>query len=224
MSRTREEQRIHMMEWRAKYPEHNRANRLRDQAKRPYIPHPRPRKTAEEIRERQRLYYASRYVSHPKKIFSAEELRDRKNARARLKQAKRRADPIIGPAIKAADRARLEKWRLANPEKVKQMKKMVSLRRSKKITGKVSLSYWLAIVSAFGGVCAVCGKPDKNMHRDHWYPVALGGKHANGNIIPLCGKCNVSKGAKQPHQWLIMQEHGLYNLARIETTRRRLHG
>jgi 5-methylcytosine-specific restriction endonuclease McrA len=56
----------------------------------------------------------------------------------------------------------------------------------------------------FGWCCAACGAQldDAKGHIDHFEPLARGGKEATWNLIPLCVKCNTSKGAKDPLEWL----------------------
>lgn len=42
--------------------------------------------------------------------------------------------------------------------------------------------------------CYNCGKPSE--HIDHVIPIAKGGRHSIGNLAPMCGPCNQSKGSK----------------------------
>lgn len=52
------------------------------------------------------------------------------------------------------------------------------------------------------GLCAYCQlKPWK--HIDHVIPLARGGRHAIGNLLPACQDCNQSKGAKLLAGWEI---------------------
>jgi 5-methylcytosine-specific restriction endonuclease McrA len=155
--------------------------------------------------------------------LSSEELRIRANARSALRMRRLRADPIIGPAMLAESRQRLERWRTEHPEKVKEIQRLRRARRDKKTNyGTVNLKHWLAVLAAFYNGCAVCSDKEHGLHKDHWIPLAHGGKHQNGNLIPLCPRCNREKSAQEPHEWLVLKEHGLVALARIETIRRRL--
>lgn len=48
--------------------------------------------------------------------------------------------------------------------------------------------------------CAVCGSKN-GIVIDHIIPISRGGRHAIGNLQPLCGFCNASKGAKTMVEW-----------------------
>ena len=54
--------------------------------------------------------------------------------------------------------------------------------------------------SQFGNRCAYCGATG-NLHIEHLIPVAKGGTHTLGNIIPACQRCNLSKATKEAEQW-----------------------
>lgn len=64
-----------------------------------------------------------------------------------------------------------------------------------------ALDYW-------GNACAICGRDDLSIARDHWYPLnnkAICPGTIPTNIIPLChgrGGCNNLKSDKNPLQWL----------------------
>lgn len=52
--------------------------------------------------------------------------------------------------------------------------------------------------------CVYCGQKGK-MQLDHFYPLALGGPHVLGNLVPCCQKCNSNKRAKDPQAWYFEQ-------------------
>lgn len=53
----------------------------------------------------------------------------------------------------------------------------------------------------FGGLCAYgCGRPAAAL--DHVWPVARGGESRPANLVPSCGSCNASKGARDPEPWI----------------------
>ncbi len=60
----------------------------------------------------------------------------------------------------------------------------------------VSPFMWEQIVKAFGGKCFYCGCSDHPLTRDHVVPISRGGLDDFGNVVPACGRCNASKGAR----------------------------
>lgn len=52
--------------------------------------------------------------------------------------------------------------------------------------------------------CVYCKRKGK-MQLDHFYPLALGGPHVLGNLVPCCQKCNNNKKAKDPKAWYFEQ-------------------
>jgi 5-methylcytosine-specific restriction endonuclease McrA len=59
---------------------------------------------------------------------------------------------------------------------------------------------WQRVVRRFGGRCAYCGAGGA-MTIDHVVPLARGGRHTEGNIVPACLSCNTSKGARLLVEW-----------------------
>lgn len=59
---------------------------------------------------------------------------------------------------------------------------------------------WARLVNRYGGRCAYCGE-EATLQRDHVVPLALGGTHGPGNIVPACQPCNYSKGAVPLTVW-----------------------
>ena len=56
------------------------------------------------------------------------------------------------------------------------------------------------IVKYFRGECSVCS--DTFEHLDHFIPLSSGcGGTTKENVVPMCGSCNKSKGAKNPFEW-----------------------
>ena len=55
---------------------------------------------------------------------------------------------------------------------------------------------------AQGGNCWWCGKPLKKYHVDHRIPLAKGGTNDPRNLCLACPKCNQSKNAKLPSEWI----------------------
>lgn len=59
----------------------------------------------------------------------------------------------------------------------------------------VSLRDWQWLVRHYRGCCAYCGDDSLPLHMDHVVPVAKGGRHAIGNVLPACSDCNLTKHA-----------------------------
>ena len=48
--------------------------------------------------------------------------------------------------------------------------------------------------------CLMCGSTE-NVHIDHIIPISKGGRHAIGNLQPLCKPCNTAKSNKYMIEW-----------------------
>lgn len=87
------------------------------------------------------------------------------------------------------------RYQKANPVKF-QIKAM--LRRTFKLGngGSFAAAEWEALKAQYGYTCLRCGRsePSIKLTADHVVPVAQGGSSDIGNIQPLCGSCNSSKG------------------------------
>jgi 5-methylcytosine-specific restriction endonuclease McrA len=57
--------------------------------------------------------------------------------------------------------------------------------------------------ATFNDCCAYCGKLESfdTLHIDHFMPVAKGGTHVLGNLVPACKACNFSKRDHHPEEW-----------------------
>lgn len=56
------------------------------------------------------------------------------------------------------------------------------------------------LVARHDGKCAYCDKPGP-VELDHVVPLARGGRHAIGNLLPACMRCNRSKNARLLIEW-----------------------
>lgn len=52
----------------------------------------------------------------------------------------------------------------------------------------------------FGGLCGYC-QTRRHEHWDHVIPLSRGGRHAIGNLLPSCAKCNLTKRAMFLAEW-----------------------
>lgn len=135
--------------------------------------------------------------------------------KARESEAKWRA------ANPEKQKAAQERWNAANPESnIKACRKWYqenkehakaksNNKRVKKLANGGRLSKDLAskLFRLQKGKCACCGLPlDDDYHLDHIMPIALGGPNTDSNIQLLRKKCNLSKSAKHPVDF--MQQRG----------------
>lgn len=127
-------------------------------------------------------------------------------------------------ANRGACRAMSRKWRTENPEGMREARRksyvkhrdaaikralawvstnreaargLWRLRRARKRAAKIekfSKAEWLAVVEAYGGLCAYC-RIRPWSHQDHVVPLSRGGAHSIANVVPACGPCNQRKYA-----------------------------
>lgn len=85
-----------------------------------------------------------------------------------------------------------QKWNQEHPEKV-------SLHRTnRRVRMKGTRVFYIRskfFIRLYSSACVVCGEKE-NINADHVIPLYRGGTHSEGNLQPLCGYCNSSKGAK----------------------------
>lgn len=67
--------------------------------------------------------------------------------------------------------------------------------------GHVSYLDWCRLVHRHGGKCAYCGGWPEVLQMDHVVPLARGGRHSLGNVLPACERCNSSKGGALLAEW-----------------------
>lgn len=70
-------------------------------------------------------------------------------------------------------------------------------KRGAEVAGPVPASIYAAIRAE--GICVYCGAPAESV--DHIIPLARGGWEHPDNLVPACGPCNSSKGAKVLAEW-----------------------
>lgn len=62
------------------------------------------------------------------------------------------------------------------------------------------------LIRRYDGYCAYCGVRPEKLHIDHVVPIAKGGRHSIGNLLPACMACNLSKKATLLAVWLHRRE------------------
>lgn len=97
-------------------------------------------------------------------------------------------------------RDRLRKWKAENPDRVSAN---TLRRRANKLSLRSDYHAWQRklIIELFGG-CALTGRSD-NVHMDHFIALSTGcGGTWVGNMIPLDAELNISKGSRNPFEWI----------------------
>jgi 5-methylcytosine-specific restriction endonuclease McrA len=89
---------------------------------------------------------------------------------------------------------RLAEWKRRNPDKVSALQQKRRTAKTK-AGGAYTSAQWVALCDKYKNRCLCCDKK-KKLTPDHVLPVSKGGTSNIGNIQPLCGPCNSSKGAK----------------------------
>lgn len=99
-------------------------------------------------------------------------------------------------------RAYGRRWRAENPERTRNYKHARRMREyGNPGSIGVPLREWLRLVNRHGGRCAYCGLRPEVLHMDHVVPLARGGRHAIGNVLPACPPCNQTKASRLLVEW-----------------------
>lgn len=96
--------------------------------------------------------------------------------------------------------AYMREWCLRNPDKARaNFLRRDALERA--VGGSLVTARDLVwLVRRHGGMCAYCHTRPYE-HFDHVIPLARGGRHSIGNLLPACARCNLSKGARFLADW-----------------------
>ena len=90
-------------------------------------------------------------------------------------------------------------YKAANPQRIRIFDSTKRAKRRAQIGAtihKVTPKQWGEIQARYKHHCAYCLKPFKTLTMDHVVPLARGGDHTVGNIVPACAKCNSAKHAR----------------------------
>jgi 5-methylcytosine-specific restriction endonuclease McrA len=143
----------------------------------------------------------------------------RQQDRARFPNRERATRQQYEADNKAAIAARRREDRSANPDKYRQrsaayaqenreQRRLSRLRRRavEASTDKraVTVRDWLRLCSRHAWRCAYCGE-SAELTREHIIPLSRGGRHSIGNLLPVCGPCNFSKGSRLLVEWRLFQ-------------------
>lgn len=137
---------------------------------------------------------------------------ERDNARSRAWSAKNKE--LRAARARAAwakdPEAHKEYLRLRRKRTPEKMREYAARKRAKRLAAlraadvSFTASEWRSKMEAHGYRCAYCGKRSR-LQMDHVVPLSRGGKHVTSNIVPSCGPCNNSKGARDVNAWLAMR-------------------
>lgn len=96
-------------------------------------------------------------------------------------------------------------WKQWAEENTAACRELARIRRARKLGNPdsvgVSLKDWRRLVQRYRGCCAYCGEVAEPLHMDHVIPLARGGRHAIGNVLPACSHCNFTKHAMLLVAW-----------------------
>lgn len=112
---------------------------------------------------------------------------------------------------------RTNKYKKANPEKIAAYQKKWNLdnkkykttaenkRKAKKRNNGVFEIRPKFIKKLYNSPCFYCGSK-KNIQQDHVLPINKGGPHKEGNLVPACRTCNISKHDKLLIVWKMQKQ------------------
>lgn len=118
---------------------------------------------------------------------------------ADLKRAAVRRSYLRHREVRRADN---RAWEARNPGAAKLRAARRRLRKLGSSAGLVVTSRDVRrLIHRYGGRCAYCGIKPESLHLDHVVPIARGGRHSIGNLLPACQGCNLSKNATPLSVW-----------------------
>lgn len=92
-------------------------------------------------------------------------------------------------------------WAAANPDKVR-ASRMLRKQRLKNAPGAFSGDDIALMFTQQQGRCWYCQESiAEEYHIEHRVPLARGGSNDPSNLVLACPSCNLSKGARLPHEW-----------------------
>jgi 5-methylcytosine-specific restriction endonuclease McrA len=152
--------------------------------------------------------YKAKWRSENADIQKAATLRWRENNAKHYAEWRRQYNR--SPAGKAA----LQKYRDNNKDVISARQKLArdndhwrqshALRqRARRAHVQIPKKEYLAWLNAQDKRCFYCEIDcEESFHVDHWKPLAAGGPHALHNLVIACPPCNLSKGAKDPIEFM----------------------
>jgi len=155
--------------------------------------------------------YSAAYAARPgvaerkREYFAA--YQQRPDVRERRRVATREFKRILRSTEegRAKNAAIVKAWRERNPEIARQRGQNANLKRKAQKRGNDSRRVTTAEVSRLLSQPCVNCESREHIHIDHIIPLSRGGRHAIGNLQPLCSFCNLSKNNSLQIEWRFRQ-------------------
>lgn len=161
-----------------------------------------PEKTNESRKKAmgKNLEYYKEWRKHYYELNRDVLLEQQKEYQRKFKEHKRRYDRDYRSKNKEQYKLKKKKYYLENPEIFRSLRlKRKSLVRQ--IEHTLTTEELVLITRKFDNRCALSG--DEIEHFDHFIPVCTGcGGTTKENVIPLSAELNLSKGPKNPFEWI----------------------
>jgi len=157
----------------------------------------RSRKWNQSNKERFVSNQSARYIANREEFRAVGRENYRNNReRHRAVAALRRRQNL--ERIRSQDRAIAKRWRAAHPEKAKQWSaKQRAIKRNVQLQ-PITKQQIDDLCHKQRGRCAICKKKLVKRHIDHVKPLSRGGAHEILNFQLLCPRCNLTKRAADP--------------------------
>lgn len=139
---------------------------------------------------------------NPKRIYCRKTCKNRATARRHVPNGRdRQRQRLWARAHQAENNERSRVWTRKNPARASER---TNRHRARLIgaEGRWTAAEWDALVALFGGRCAYCGS-ERPLTIDHRVPLSRGGSNEIANIVPACGFCNRSKGARTEEEFRV---------------------
>lgn len=168
----------------------------------------RQRRQNPDYRAKEKLRYLRRkpqiaeYCKTERWKAIARKSKSRPEHKRRVKEnnEKRRQDPEYVKGERERDKIRRQRPGFKEYNRVKSSSRRA---RVAQVGGTHSAEDVALQLKTQKGKCWWCGKKIRGKyHVDHRIPLSRGGTHWPNNICISCPKCNMSKGAKYPHEWI----------------------
>lgn len=103
-----------------------------------------------------------------------------------------------GDRIRALDREAAKRWRATHPIEANRWSAKQRAIKQKAQTEPITQQQIDDLYAKQRGKCAACYKQLTTWHVDHIIPLSKGGEHGIRNFQLLCPRCNLSKHASHP--------------------------